>query len=381
MKRYSEVVLNGHPDKFCDILADRIISQAYQMDPEAYAQVEVSVWSDQLFFTGGVVTSQKLEIDLKKIIVDTGTEIGYTSTNHIDAAKYNISDHICWLTDAPRKWSEFVNDQAIVIGYAGYDASTRFLPPEHYASWYFREKIIQALNPLGKSIHLSPNPTAPFRASSLAHLSSFSAGPDGKILVIMDENPGEWCIKTLLLTLQQQEASIFTEFTQACSRALREAYDQLRESDSRWIGDWKDINVLVNPNGPLVNGGSDGDNGQTGRKLVMDYYGPRIPLGGGALYGKDLTHIDRLGSYATRKYALELMARGASEAMVTICYAPGMNIPLDITLRTDIKPHIDPYGYFDFNEMRKLINCDDLAYKLDKLGTFYNTRLSFNRLE
>ena len=38
----------------------------------------------------------------------------------------------------------------------------------------------------------------------------------------------------------------------------------------------EDIELLINPNGPLLNGGSDGDNGQTGRKLVMDYYGPRV---------------------------------------------------------------------------------------------------------
>ena len=43
MRRYSEVVFNGHPDKFCDILADRIIRQAYQTDPDASAHVEISV--------------------------------------------------------------------------------------------------------------------------------------------------------------------------------------------------------------------------------------------------------------------------------------------------------------------------------------------------
>ena len=53
---------------------------------------------------------------------------------------------------------------------------------------------------------------------------------------------------------------------------------------------------MINPNGPLLNGGSDGDNGQTGRKLVMDYYGPRVPIGGGALSGKDPRHIDRVGA-------------------------------------------------------------------------------------
>ncbi|ACG75167.1 S-adenosylmethionine synthetase-like protein [Anaeromyxobacter sp. K] len=50
---------------------------------------------------------------------------------------------------------------------------------------------------------------------------------------------------------------------------------------------------MVNPNGRLLNGGNDGDNGQTGRKLVMDYYGPHVTIGGGALCGKHLTHIDR----------------------------------------------------------------------------------------
>ena len=35
---------------------------------------------------------------------------------------------------------------------------------------------------------------------------------------------------------------------------------------------------MVNPNGPLSDAGSRKDNGQTGRKLVMDYYGPRVPL-------------------------------------------------------------------------------------------------------
>jgi S-adenosylmethionine synthetase len=356
MRQYSEVVLNGHPDKFCDILADRIIRHAYQTDTEAYAQVEVSVWSDQLFFTGGVATRERLDLDLKKLIIETGDEIGYTSNNHIDASQYKISDHICWMTDDPGKWSGFVNDQAIVIGYAGYDLKTGFLPPEHYASWFFREKIITEL-----------------RTGNLK-----GQGPDGKILIMIDENENEWRIKTLLLTLQQQETWAFTDFTLACNKVCKTAFDQLQASDHRWTGDWKDINVLINPNGPLVNGGSDGDNGQTGRKLVMDFYGPRIPLGGGALYGKDLTHIDRIGSYAARKYALELMALGAKEAMISVCYAPGMNVPLDITLRTDIKPPVDPYSYFDFSEMRKLISCDDLSYDLDKLGTFYNTQLSFN---
>lgn len=357
MKRYSEVVLNGHPDKFCDLLADRIIKYAYKTDPEAYAQVEIAVWSEHLFLNGSVVTCRKLDLDLREIINEIGNEIGYTKENHIDVRKYNIIDKICWLTEAPQKWTHYVNDQSIVTGYAGYDAKTNFLPPEHFAAWYFREQVINEL----KSGLLKGH------------------GPDGKVLIVMDENGNDWCIKTLLLTLQQKEIYSFTEFTFECNRVLQNAFNQLQKLDNRWIGNWKDMNVLVNPNGPLLNGGSDGDNGQTGRKLVMDFYGPRIPIGGGALYGKDLSHIDRLGAMAARKYAMELVAIGSAEAFVTVSYAPGMNAPLDLIIKSDVKLHTDPYLFLDFIEMHKLIQCDYLDYDLLQLGSFYNWNLEFNK--
>ena len=56
MIRMSEVVLPGHPDKFCDQVADAIVAECYQADPRAYCQAEMSVWSDQVFLTGGIVT-------------------------------------------------------------------------------------------------------------------------------------------------------------------------------------------------------------------------------------------------------------------------------------------------------------------------------------
>ena len=359
MKRHSETVLNGHPDKFCDLLADRIIKYAYRTDPGAYAQVEIAVWSEHLFLTGAIVTSKKFNLDLREIIIEIGDEIGYTKENHIDVRKYKINDMICRLTEAPQKWTHFVNDQSIITGYAGYDVKTNFLPPEHFAAWYFREQVIKELG------------DGPLKGQ----------GPDGKVLIVMDENRNEWHVKKLLLTLQHKEACSFIDFTIECNSVLKNAYQKLVESDSRWKGEWKDINVLINPNGPFIIGGSDGDNGQTGRKLVMDFYGPRIPIGGGALYGKDLSHIDRLGAAAARKYAIELLHQGSVEASVTVSYAPGMNTPLDVLVRSDVKPHIDPYKYFDFTVMSKLIQGSQIDYDLLRLGSFYNSTLAFNKAE
>jgi S-adenosylmethionine synthetase len=93
---------------------------------------------------------------------------------------------------------------------------------------------------------------------------------------------------------------------------------------------WAEVEVLVNPNGPLADAGSRKDNGQTGRKLVMDYYGPRVPIGGGAIYGKHPTHVDRFGARRTRELAIDAVKRGAGECLIRAVYAPNVAEPLDV---------------------------------------------------
>jgi S-adenosylmethionine synthetase len=136
--------------------------------------------------------------------------------------------------------------------------------------------------------------------------------------------------------------------------------------------------VLVNPNGPFTEAGSEGDNGQTGRKIVMDYYGPRIPVGGGAIYGKGLTHIDRLSAYRARQFAVELVQRGADDALVRLCYAPGLEAPILIDIQSDVRPHIPVREYFSCHNMLEDLQTENLNYDLDGLGTFYNPSLHFN---
>jgi S-adenosylmethionine synthetase len=350
MIRYAETVLNGHPDKFCDLMADRLIKEAYQEDKVAFAQIEASVWSDQIFFTGAIATSSPVEMDVTKLIRELGREIGYTDDNHIDASKYVIHDHICKLTKPNEDLSAYVNDQCIITGYAGYDEKTRLLPPEQFAAWFFRENIIHELS------------------SGLLKRQ----GPDGKLLIVIDENNDEWKIRSLLLTLQQEISCDYTKFVGCCAEALLKIFTKLIQHDDRWVNDFDNIRLLINPNGSFIEGGSNGDNGQTGRKLVMDYYGPRIPIGGGALYGKCLNHIDRLGAYAARRYALELCQQGADEAFINICYAPGLSKPMDITIRSKKGPHCDPYSYFDSGNLSKQVDTGWMNYDLFKLGTFYN---------
>lgn len=356
MKRYSEVVLNGHPDKFCDLIADRIILAIYKQEPLAYAQIEVAVWSDIIFLSGGVATRKILNLNIQEIIITLGKEIGYNAENHIDVSKYKILNHICFVQNDPRTWTNFVNDQSIVVGYAGYDCKTHFLPPEHFICWNIREQVTQ----------------------SMTHGLLKGHGPDGKILVVMTEEKESWKLEQLLITMQQKESAPFMLFTEQLCETIRIAYSTIQKNDPRWTNEWNEIKVLINPNGPLLNGGSDGDNGQTGRKLVMDFYGPRIPIGGGALYGKDLSHIDRLGANMARQFALNEVKNGAKEVILKVCYAPGMESPLSVDIQTDKRPIQNAKNFFKYSEMKKQVQLKDIGYDIDKLGSYYNSAMSFN---
>ena len=50
---------------------------------------------------------------------------------------------------------------------------------------------------------------------------------------------------------------------------------------------WSPDCVRLNGAGDFTCGGTEGDNGLSGKKLAVDFYGPMAPLGGGAMCGKD----------------------------------------------------------------------------------------------
>lgn len=52
-----------------------------------------------------------------------------------------------------------------------------------------------------------------------------------------------------------------------------------------------DTRFFINPTGRFVIGGSQGDSGLTGRKIIVDTYGGYARHGGGAFSGKDCTKL------------------------------------------------------------------------------------------
>lgn len=356
MIRMSEMVLPGHPDKFCDQVADSILKHCQQVDPYAYCQVEVSVWYDKIWLSGGIVTTYSLPLSLEEIVRETGFQIGYTNGNFIDVTKYKISNTVCQQVADPRQWVQKVNDQCISIGYAGYDQKTHYLPPEHFLGHVLRLAISESFK------------SGPLQAQ----------GPDGKLLVRMREESEGWIVEHILVTLQQKEETKFIDLCNMTEETLKNAYQILKDADARWRRPWKEISLMVNPNGPLINGGSDGDNGQTGRKLVMDYYGPRVPIGGGALSGKDLSHIDRAAAYSTREAAVRAVQTGARECRVTLAYAPNVDDPLDIDYRMDGMGERKEKSFFRHDNMYDRYRGVIIESALSQGGHFFEPEYLWN---
>ncbi|HEX9503984.1 MAG TPA: methionine adenosyltransferase domain-containing protein [Patescibacteria group bacterium] len=120
---------------------------------------------------------------------------------------------------------------------------------------------------------------------------------------------------------------------------------------------------LINPAGEWTIGGFDADSGLSGRKLVIDAYGPNVPVGGGSFSGKDYTKVDRSGAYMARKIAVDILKqKNASEVLVKLAYAIGKPKPVMAVALIDGK-EIQVAGY-DLTPagIKKFLHLDQPIY-------------------
>jgi len=73
----------------------------------------------------------------------------------------------------------------------------------------------------------------------------------------------------------------------------------------------------------------------TGRKSAVDTYGEYARHSGDALSGKDPMRVDRVGAYAARYAAKNIVAAGlASECEVMLSYSIGITRPVSLEVQT-----------------------------------------------
>ena len=304
----AESVSAGHPDKFCDQVADAILDAHLRQDPNARVAVEVFATAGKMII-GGEVTS-KAEVDCGRIVADAIDRIGYTMCDLCEDShdplelEIRIHDQSPDISAAVGAANLGAGDQGIVVGYAT-NETDEYLP----LPVVLAHRICKRLDEL--------KPQTPW------------LGADGKAQVtVAYENDVSVAVTAVVVSLQhdaEMDRKGIRRFVgkEVLGKVLPR---ELLKEDTR---------ILINPSGKFALGGPVADTGLTGRKLVVDQYGPVAHIGGGALSGKDPTKVDRSGTYAARWVAKNLVAAGmAKRCEVQIAYAIGKSEPVSVTVDT-----------------------------------------------
>mgnify|MGYP003656305300 CR=1 FL=1 len=273
MIRTAECITPKHPDKICDRISDAILDECLRQDPTSRVAVETCGGHGKVFITGEVTTNATL--DIPSIV-----EKVYGKPIDVETNIVKQSNFIAQGVDTGG-----AGDQGIMVGYAC-DENPEMIPHELYLA-----------RDLCKSIY----EYFPY---------------DGKTQVTLDNGK----IKTIVASFQNSTK------------------EQLEQVVVEWLQyHTEDVEIHCNPAGDWTQGGFDADAGVTGRKLVVDNYGPRVPIGGGAFSGKDSTKVDRSAAYMARRIAVDLLESTyePTEVYVYLAYAIGYDKPVQATAVLD----------------------------------------------
>ena len=303
----SEAVSEGHPDKICDQISDRILDDLLQHDPNARVACETIICNSQIIIAGEVTSHHNPDYD--QLVRSLLKEIGY------DDISKGLDYQTCDIKVLVQKQSAEIEhgvakqgagDQGIVFGYATNKTSNYF--------------------PL--SAQLANELVA--RASFLRKKGSFLwARPDMKSQVTLDyTNRQKPQLHSLVMAVQHDPHYEQAEFFRFIKQEIMIPLAQKHGLNTNF-------HSLINAAGTFVKGGPAADTGLTGRKIIVDTYGGVSRHGGGCFSGKDPTKTDRSGAYMCRYVAKNLVAAGLVEEIeIQVSYVIGIDHPIAIYFDT-----------------------------------------------
>lgn len=295
--RTAESVSPKHPDKICDQISDALLDAHLAQDPHARVAIDVAGGHGTVFVTGEV-TSQATGINVAEIVRRIAGDVEVIE--HIFAQSTEIAQGVD---------TGGAGDQGIMVGYATSETD-ELLPLEVVLSRHLNQALYEKW---------------PY---------------DGKTQVTLQDS----AIVSVVASFQNAKRK---ELKEAVTDWIKTQKLAPYKSGSGIAGHKPEpkVELHINPAGDWQRGGFDADAGLTGRKLVVDNYGPRIPIGGGAFSGKDPSKVDRSAAYAARKIARDYLKRfQAKEVYVYLAYAIGHDQPLEATAVVDgVEKRVEGY--------------------------------------
>jgi S-adenosylmethionine synthetase len=314
----SDSVTEGHPDKLCDQISDALVDHCLARDALARIDVECTVSTGIVFIAAHYDTDAELDfVSIARAVIE---EAGYTQGefNARDCTVLTSLNNVR-LPGRPERCEEDLDDDEI----------ERLPAQQQVTEFGFACKQTESLMPL--SISLAHGLAREFdrerRAGRLSGILS-----DGKSQVALEYADGraERVHGVCLLVTGAVGAMSDAELR---DRLLTQVIQPVFAQSPVPID--ANTRILVNPDGPLHSGGPMLHSGLTGRKTAVDTYGEYARHSGAALSGKDPLRIDRLGAYAARHAARNVVAAGlAEQCEVQLSYSVGLTEPISIYVDT-----------------------------------------------
>ena len=278
----AESVSPGHPDKLCDQISDAILDAYLSEDPNSRVAIEAVGGHGKVFVVGEVTSSATVDVEPIVKRIAGDVEIEHRIVRQSPEIAHGVD-------------TGGAGDQGIMVGYAC-DETPEYLPLETVLARQLNQYLYEKW----------PN--------------------DGKTQVTLrDKN-----IESVVASFQHAKKS------------------ELETAVKSWL-ETTGLNgnaiIHANPAGDWDQGGFDADTGLTGRKLIVDNYGPQIPIGGGCFSGKDPSKVDRSAAYIARKIAIDYLKKeNAKEVFCYLAYAIGEAEPLEATVIVDgVQKSIEGY--------------------------------------
>ena len=301
----AEAVRAGHPDKFCDQLADRLLDECLAVDPNTRAAIEVMAADGKVLVAGEITTEASVDVErtLKQLCAEVGYTMDELSTDGSLSLEGRLNQQSPDIAQAVGEGDKLgAGDQGIMVGYATDETPERLPLPVLLAQKLCRrldESRIPWLKPDGKAqVTVLYQDDVPVAVTAI---------------VVSVQHDADASVETIRKTVKEE----------VICKVIPEKY--LRPG----------TRLLINPSGRFVLGGPAADTGLTGRKLAVDAYGPVAHIGGGSFSGKDATKVDRTGAYMARYLAKNIVAAElADRCEIELAYAIGLADPVSVMVDT-----------------------------------------------
>ncbi|MGM3304694.1 methionine adenosyltransferase [Anabaena sp. WFMT] len=315
----SESVTEGHPDKLCDQISDAIVDRFLQQDPYARIITECAVSTGIVFIAARFEPSAN--VDFTNIARRVIEQVGYqqkefngkncsilTSLTELPPEEHHLFNEKI-LSDAEIE-KITVTNQATVFGFACNQTDTLMPLPIWLA-----HKLARQISEVRKQ-------------KILPYLT-----PDGKTQVGVEyKNRRPYRIHSITVIASQNQPTK-PDLQQLRDDILENVIDPIFESEE--IKPDAKTRIFINPDGRFITGGPTTHAGLTGRKNAIDTYGEYSKHSGSALSGKDPIRIDRIGAYAARYAAKNVVAaKIADECEVQLSYSIGLSRPVSVQVET-----------------------------------------------